>query len=33
MLFHLRNPRTVLRKALTGLILFFLGAVSAYLFP
>ncbi|HOE68447.1 MAG TPA: ATP-binding protein [Candidatus Omnitrophota bacterium] len=31
MLFHLRNPRTVLRKALTGLILFFLGAVSAYL--
>ncbi|OQA57687.1 MAG: Sensor protein ZraS [Candidatus Omnitrophica bacterium ADurb.Bin277] len=31
MFFYLRNPKTVLRKILTGLILFFLGAVTAYL--
>jgi signal transduction histidine kinase len=31
MLFHLRNPKTVLRKALAGLVLFFFGAITAYL--
>ena len=31
MFFHLRNPKTVLRKILVGLILFFIGAMAAYL--
>lgn len=31
MLFHLRNPKTVLKKTLVGLLLFFVGSVTAYL--
>ena len=30
MFFHLRNPKTVLKKTLVGLILFFIGAMTAY---
>ena len=33
MLFHVRTPRSLLKKALIGLILFFLGALAAYVFP
>ncbi len=32
-LFHLRTPRAVLKKSLVGLILFFLGALAAYVIP
>jgi len=31
MLLHLRNPKTILKKILIGLILFFCGAVTAFL--
>ncbi len=33
MLFHLRSPRSVLKKVLVGLILFFIGALVAYVLP
>jgi len=31
--FHIRTPKTVLKKVLVGLVLFSLGAFAAYLFP
>lgn len=31
--FHLRTPKTVLKKSLVGLTLFFLGALAAYVIP